>query len=257
MKRIISIVAIATAVFVLSGRLAARQALAQKICPPCAAVQSVQSGLDTLPPGALGDKQWALGPNGVHVPWKPLDDSSGRPLPGTGATVVQIDTGVTSHPLLAGSMVDVHAADDLYGPGHRNVDLLLGGLLRFPGHGTKAASVIVARPEKANISTGILGVAPGVRLIPVRGTEGVVLFGRQLGQLNADQHRIARALNEAAKHGKGLFNARVDVISMSLGGWPPTSDLCVAVENATKAGPEISRYSIPTMPSWLPGRIAV
>jgi serine protease len=208
---------------------------AQKLCPPCAAVSSVQNNLDKLPASTLDDRQWALGPHGVNVPWHPFEPlPGGTRLPGEGATVVQIDTGVTEHPLLAAATIDLHAADDLFGPGHRNVDLLLAGFLRFPGHGTKTASVIVGRSE--DVKMGIVGIAPGARLIPIRATEGVLLFGRMLGELNADQHRIARAINEATLGSKGLLGRDVDVISMSLGGVPPTSDLCPAVEKATKAG---------------------
>src|SRR4030095_2311528 len=79
---------------------------------------------------------------------------------GTGATILQIDTGVTHHPLLpdlAGddkddepatrrprSGVGFHGADGFFGIGYSNEDPLLAGLLRFPGHGTKTSSVITA-----------------------------------------------------------------------------------------------------------------
>ena len=207
----------------------------QKICPPCAAVASMQSNLDKIPLDALNERTWALGPRGVNLPWSPGGDIGGR-LPGAGATIVQIDTGVTNHPLLASSIVDVHAADGLYGPGHTNLDPLLSGFLRFPGHGTKTSSVIVAK-EAPDGMIGVVGAAPGARLIPIRATEGVVLFNRQIGELNADQQRIAHALNEAARGAGSKFIGRqVDVVSMSLGGWPGDPALCQAVENATRAG---------------------
>jgi serine protease len=236
--RFMTLTSIAAAVLALAnGTIAGHaQVLAQKVCPPCAAIASVQGSLDKLPREVLGNQQWALGARGVNVPWKPFEKlpPDNKRVAGEGATVVQIDTGVTNHPLLAAATVDVHAADDLFGPGHRNIDLLLSGFLRFPGHGTKTASVIVGRA--ADLQTGIVGVAPGVHLIPVRATEGVLLFGSAIGELNADQHRVARALNEAARGRAGLFNRDVDVISMSLGGWPPTDDLCAAVAKATDAG---------------------
>src|SRR5581483_5870351 len=202
----------------------------QKICPPCDAVARAQSS-DKLPREALHDRQWALGPHGVHLPWKAGESVNGH-QPGTGSTIVQIDTGVTLHPLIDGH-VDRTAADGLFGPGTTSTDPLLTGLLRFPGHGTKTSSVIVARPSG---KMDVHGIAPGAHLIPVRATEGVVLFDGTVGELNADYHRIARALNEVANGAGGLFNAKIDVVSMSLGGWPPTADLCASVEKATNAG---------------------
>lgn len=227
-------IAVAAGCTLLAGvLLEARQApVFQKICPPCSAVASAQKDLGQIPADALRDRSWALGPKGINVPWTPGGDIAGR-LPGTTATIVQIDTGVILHPLLAASTVDHHAADGLYGPGHANIDPLLGGFLRNPAHGTKTASVIVARSTAA--MTGLFGAAPGAHLIPIRATEGVLLLDGPLGELNADQHRIARALNEAARGAAGMLRRKVDVVSMSLGGWPPDPALCEAVKNATDA----------------------
>ena len=228
-------IAVAATCACLAGVLldAQHPPLFQKICPPCSAVAAVQKDLDRIPADALRDRSWALGPRGIHVPWTPGGDIAGR-LPGTGATIVQIDTGVILHPLLAASTVDFHAADGLYGAGHVNIDPLLSGFLRNPAHGTKTASVIVARSAPAGM-TGLFGAAPGAHLIPIRATEGVLLLDGPLGELNADQHRVARALNEAARGAAGMLRRKVDVVSMSLGGWPPDPALCEAVKNATDA----------------------
>jgi subtilisin family serine protease len=211
----------------------AQVARIKQLCPPCAAVAGAQRGVDDLPEEALLDRGWALGPKGVNAPVA----AAGAPLWGTTSTIVQIDTGVTAHPLLYSfdgtSGVDFNAANGLYGVGQTNIDPLLSGLLRFPGHGTKTASVIVAR--RSGLFDGVSGVAPGARLVPVRATEGVLLLPRQIGELNADMHRVARAINEAAND-NGLFGRRVDVITMSLGGWPDTPDLCDAVKKATDRG---------------------
>jgi len=208
----------------------------KQVCPPCAAVARAQGGIDKIHPGALADRAWALGQRGINQP-QPLDSPASLRL-GFGATIVQIDTGVTAHPLLhgfetTGGGLDVTAADDLYGIGHRNIDLLLGGSLRFPGHGTKTSSVIIGRSTAA--FAGMTGAARGARVIPVRATQGVVLFPTEIGELNARFERVVRAINEAAQGANGRFG-KVDVISMSLGGWPPVDGICDAVANAANAG---------------------
>ena len=216
----------------------------KQICPPCAPVAAAQGGIEDIHPGALKEPEWAVGPLGVNAkPW--ADAQKGRLL-GSGATILQIDTGITQHPLLRMTAdtddrgVDINSGKDLYGPGHTNEDPLLAGFLRFPGHGTKTASVIVAEQRVRDgkpIEDGftmVKGVAPGARLVAVRATQGVVLFSRQIGELEADQRKIAHALDEAAKGESGHFRRRIDVVSMSLGGWPPVAGLCESVARATK-----------------------
>ena len=206
----------------------------KQICPPCAAVQSAQGGIDKIPAGALANQRWALGPQGINQPHPP--DSAEALAYGSGATIMQIDTGVTAHPLLHpfadGRGLDLAGADavNLYGIGHKNTDLQLGGFLRFPGHGTKTSSVIIGRP--AGNYGEMTGAARGARVIPIRATQGVVLFPSEIGELNAQFSRVVTAINAAAQ---GRFG-RVDVISMSLGGWPPRDGICDAVRNAAQAG---------------------
>jgi subtilisin family serine protease len=207
-------------------------------CPPCAAVASSQGGADDVAPGALADRQWALKKNGINLESMPDGISS---ILGSGSTIVQIDTGVVKHPLVPRIEssadefgLDVSASDGLFGPGQTSLDPLLTGFLRFPGHGTKTSSVILARPNGP--FEGVTGAARGARVIPVRATQGVVLFPQRIGALEAEAPRIARALNEAARGERGLFRRRVDVVSMSLGGFPATKDLCPAVKAATDAG---------------------
>jgi serine protease len=207
----------------------------KQFCPPCAAISRAQTGIDGIPEGARKDTSWALGREGVN-----LGAMKTRAL-GAGATIVQIDTGVTDHPLLykvdqSGQGLDVHGADDIFGAGYVNIDPQLSGFLRFPGHGTKTASVIIARPTATDPAHAVNGVATGARLIPVRATQGVVLFPTKIGELEADQHRIAYVLDQAARGVSGFFKQRIDVISMSLGAWPPVESLCASVKTATDAG---------------------
>lgn len=92
------------------------------------------------------------------------------------------------------------------------------------------------RLASAGAGERMRGAAPGARLIPLRGTQGVLLIPGQLGELDTEPWRIANALDQAALGDRGIFRRRIDVVSMSLGTWPETSDLCAAVERATKAG---------------------
>lgn len=92
------------------------------------------------------------------------------------------------------------------------------------------------RPAAVRPGEALRGAAPGVRLIPLRGTQGVLLVAGQFGELDTQPWRVANALNQAALGERGLFRQRIDVISMSLGTWPETDGLCAAVERATNAG---------------------
>ncbi|MCH8611677.1 S8 family serine peptidase [Arsenicicoccus dermatophilus] len=112
----------------------------------------------------------------------------------TGVTVAVIDTGVqASHPDLKGTVLSgaeyVSGTSQMTGNGQ--VDL--------QGHGTHVAGIVAAT---ANNATGVAGLAPGARILPVRvlGAEGV--------GWSSD---VARGIVWATDHG-------AKVINMSLGG---------------------------------------
>ena len=232
------------AIVTLSGVQYAAQNPAQ-LCPPCEAISEAQGAADDLPADVLADRAWALGNAGIAQ-----DEWQKRRKPGyllgTSSTIVQIDTGVVEHPLLpklaGGHGVDFNGANGIFGPGYSNRDPLLAGFLRFPGHGTKTSSVIAgvaaAQFKFADDKMNLRGAAPGARLIPVRGTQGVVLIPGQLGELETEPWRVALVLNQAAAvpNSTVFGNVPIDVISMSLGGWPPAQGLCEAVKNATDKG---------------------
>jgi endonuclease G len=233
-NRLVHVTAIGAALVIVSLTIqAAPIEFPKQICPPCAAVASAQKGIESIPEGALKDTRWALGPAGINLQLR-----SDRML-GAGSTIVQIDTGVTDHPLLPklntnGEGIDLISGDSIFGEGHRNIDPQLSGLLRFPGHGTKTASVIIARPS--GLYRDLTGAAIGARLIPIRATQGVLLLPSQIGELDANQYRVAYVLDQAARGVNGFFKQRIDVISMSLGTWPPVEALCASVKTATDAG---------------------
>ncbi len=140
------------------------------------------------PSDPLYYEQWALEKIGVPCAWQ---YTSGSP----DVIVAVLDTGVDlGHPDLAGRLVpgyDFVDGDDE--PRDEN------------GHGTHVAGIIAAI---ANNDLGVAGIAPGVRIMPVR-----VLDGEGYGTDGA----IADGLRYAADHG-----ARV--INMSLGSFIPTGD---------------------------------
>lgn len=209
-------------------------AVFKQICPPCNAVSIAQNGLDDIADGALRDKFWALGDKGINQ--EPWQKAQGDRFVGTGATIVQIDTGVTKHPLLRpvgddGGGIDLESGRDFFSPGHTNDDPLLSGMLRFPGHGTKTSSTIIAR--RIDQFEYVRGAAPGARLIPIRATQGVMLFPRQFGELDAQTDKVVKVLLKAPK---GLKGHKIDVVSMSLGTWPASGNICDAVKTATDQG---------------------
>jgi membrane-anchored mycosin MYCP len=78
---------------------------------------------------------------------------------GQGVTVAVLDTGVdTTNPQLAGAVAT----------GWDMVTGTVGGTLDCSGHGTAMASLIAARPAS---DTGLRGLAPGARVLPIRVSE--------------------------------------------------------------------------------------
>ncbi len=84
---------------------------------------------------------------------------------GTGVTVALLDTGVVpTQPDIAGSV--------LHGPDFTKSGEKLGGPF-FGNHGTALASLIVGHGHGKGRTAGVLGVAPGARLLSVRvGVDG-------------------------------------------------------------------------------------
>jgi type VII secretion-associated serine protease mycosin len=99
-----------------------------------------------------------------EVPWpqQRYDYASVRQITdGSGVTVAVVDSGVDSEtPELADAVV--RGADMLDRGGDGRQDCV--------GHGTAVASIIAAAPETG---VGLLGLAPGVRILPVRVSERV------------------------------------------------------------------------------------
>ncbi|ABQ38296.1 MULTISPECIES: S8 family serine peptidase [Bradyrhizobium] len=159
--------------------------------------------VEKFPPGCWVDeeseieqnKSWAVSRLRLQDAWK-LSDELGRPSRGAGVAICQIDTGVISHPELAG--VVRAGSYNVIGDGTTPEDptdpLNYAG---NPGHGTATASVAIS-PE----SLDVVGAAPKARHIPIRAIENVVRIS---------QTSVAEAMDRAVALG-------ADVISLSLGG---------------------------------------
>ncbi|MET8506894.1 type VII secretion-associated serine protease mycosin [Streptomyces sp. NPDC004787] len=120
---------------------------------------------------------------------------------GAGVTVAVLDTGVdATHPDLAGSVLP---GTDLVGFGARRGDRA------WARHGTAMAGIIAGHGHGPGGQDGVLGIAPKVRILPVR----VILEGTDKARDKARKTRgtaLAEGIRWAADHG-------ADVINLSLG----------------------------------------
>ncbi|WP_256566558.1 type VII secretion-associated serine protease mycosin [Micromonospora sp. A3M-1-15] len=115
-------------------------------------------------------------------------DQAQRHATGAGVTVAVPDTGIALHPDLRKNLLPgLDTTNNKAGDGRRDLD----------GHGTGMAGLIAAHGGPGN--TGILGIAPEAKLLPIRGKE------RSEGGNTED---LAAGIDFAIEHG-------ADVISIS------------------------------------------
>ncbi|WP_299537747.1 type VII secretion-associated serine protease mycosin [uncultured Streptomyces sp.] len=142
---------------------------------------------------AIRDQQWALQALHTDRAWQTTD--------GDGVTVAVLDTGVdATHPDLAGSVL---TGKDLIGFGAGRGDSA------WALHGTAMAGIIAGHGSGPARGDGVLGVAPGVKILPVR----VILESADPSRAKARSSRgdaLADGIRWAADHG-------ADVINLSLG----------------------------------------
>ena len=159
------------------------------------------------------DHEWAI---------KRLKVPEARQATGTsgkGVVIAHPDTGFTKHPEIWPSQpprqIDVDRGFDFVANDANPEDDLVGGFGNFPSHGTGTASVIMS----AALPSKIIGVAPLVKLIPLRVSNSVI----HLSMTN-----VTNAIHKAVDEG-------AHIISMSLGGIPSAS-LHEAVVRAVDEG---------------------
>ncbi|MFC9385559.1 type VII secretion-associated serine protease mycosin [Streptomyces venezuelae] len=138
-------------------------------------------------------RQWGLQALHTTEAW--------RTTKGEGVTVAVLDTGVDAeHPDLKGSVL---TGRDLIGFGAARGDRA------WARHGTAMAGIIAGHGHGPDGGDGVLGIAPGAKILPVR----VILEGTDTSRDKARKTRgsaLADGIRWAADHG-------ADVINLSLG----------------------------------------
>jgi type VII secretion-associated serine protease mycosin len=133
------------------------------------------------------------------MPWAQKRYAPDRLTPlatGEDVIVAVIDSGVDdSHPQLKGRLLN---GTDYLDPG-------LDGSLDCVGHGTAVASIITARPREG---VSFRGLAPDVRILPVRISEQQVIEGKESGR-TVSAGQLALAILWAVDHGADVLNLSV------------------------------------------------
>ncbi|GGU03035.1 type VII secretion-associated serine protease mycosin [Streptomyces violascens] len=141
----------------------------------------------------IRDRQWELTAMHTQQAW--------RTTKGQGITVAVLDTGVDgSHPDLAGQVLP---GNDLVGFGAGQ------GSRDWARHGTAMAGIIAGHGHGAGNQSGVLGIAPEARILPVR----VILESTDPARKQARETKggaLAEGIRWAADNG-------ADVINLSLG----------------------------------------
>jgi thermitase len=174
------------------------------------------------PATSKDDCSWPMEQMSVRKTWKRLQDR-GFSKPGENITVAHLDTGII--PLLP--LLQTHQ----FSAGRLGLQLPDGSLSHADfnfvqpqsdpwdndpkspsfGHGTSTASLILGWKDNAN-SDGLnfRGVAPWIRLLPIKVTDSVLMVGRMSTGGTADIRNLAAGIEMAARMG-------ADIISISLG----------------------------------------
>ncbi|MFB8756027.1 type VII secretion-associated serine protease mycosin [Streptomyces nigra] len=136
----------------------------------------------TSAPAALADyirdRQWAIDVIDYEKVWSKSQ--------GEGVTVAVVDTGVDgSHPDLSGQLVK---GMDVTGGGDAQSDT--------DGHGTGMASLIAGHGHGANNASGVVGLAPKAKILPVKAAKAD----------DYDDDQWAEGIRYAVDHGAGVIN---------------------------------------------------
>jgi type VII secretion-associated serine protease mycosin len=143
------------------------------------------------------DDQWQLRALHANEAWKRAD--------GSGVTVAVIDSGVdAAHPDLAGQVL--RGSDFVQPDGDGRADAV--------GHGTTVAGLIAGRGDDTK---GVLGLAPGAKILPVRVLDAHNRYD--------DARVVANAVRWAVDHG-------AEVVNLSLGGSATSPELADAIDYA-------------------------
>ncbi len=129
------------------------------------------------------------------VPWPQARYDPGRLagiVDGGGVTVAVVDSGVDDgYPQLAGAVLPGEDLLDRTGTGRRDC----------VGHGTAVASIIAGAP----LGGILLGLAPGVRILPFRVSEQEIVDGHPTGNPGTAAG-VAKAVHDATDRGAQVIN---------------------------------------------------
>lgn len=137
-----------------------------------------------------------------------------EPGRGDGIRIGHPDTGYTLHPNLGREALDLATDRDVIDNDDDALDPMVSPRdspwpLAFPGHGTTTASVMVGRGSEED---GIVGVAPGSRVVPFRAVESVVqLFDSDVARAVEHARVTGCAVVSISVGGKGLFGLRAAI----------------------------------------------
>ncbi|NBW81029.1 hypothetical protein EBR21_04675, partial [bacterium] len=213
---------------------------------------------------------WAMEQMRVSETWNALA-RKGNDKPGLGITVAHLDTGVIplrsllfTNKISEGTLGLQFTADKTSPSGFNFVQPDFSPLDNDPkapsfGHGTSTASLLVGwmNPD-TNQSFEFRGLAPWLKLIPIKVTDSVVMVGNMSTGGSADLKNLAKGIDLATR-------LNVNVISISLGAmFDPEKLLEKSVQNALEngtiivaAGGQTFPVGLVPLPARIPGVIAV
>lgn len=169
--------------------------------------------------------EWSLELMQVPSAWQRFFPEGGK-QPGEGVVIGHPDTGFQPNPEILPNLL-IDRGYDFLDCDRDATDPLgkkpPGVLISNPGHGTATSSVIISprgdQTQENENEKFVSGVAPGAKLMPLRITNSVVLFGMM---------KLAQSIDYAVNNG-------AHVISISLGG-VPSKRLWESINKAKEKG---------------------
>lgn len=216
------------------------------------------------------DCRWPMLQMQVPEAWNVLAQS-GKSKPGFGITIAHLDTGIIplnsilfTNKVSAGSLGVQLPSMSSQVPGFNFVQPELSPLDNDPkalsfGHGTSTASLFVGwLSASENQPFEFRGLAPWIKLFPIKVTDSVVMVGNMSTRGTADLRNLAKGIELATK-------LKAHVISISLGAMFDAEGLIQkSVENAIEngaivvaAGGQTFPVGLIPLPARLPSVVAV
>ncbi|MFF4805691.1 type VII secretion-associated serine protease mycosin [Streptomyces sp. NPDC001351] len=179
----------------------------------------------------IRDKQWVIDVMNFKKVWS---ESQGQ-----GVTVAVVDTGVDgSHPDLAGQVLKGKDVTQSGGDAQNDTD----------GHGTGMASLIAGHGHGANSSSGVIGLAPRAKILPIKAAKSDKF----------DDAQWAEGVRYAVDQGAGVINLSFGDSLATPGSqgaeaikYAQQHNVVVVAATGNEGQPELS------YPSKLPGVVAV